>query len=164
MAQERLNDLVFVKYNRTLRKRYDNRDSIDPILLKDIDESNEWLLGRMEEDSDGDEFVFEDDTLTWSAVDRAAGANDPSYRTRSSGITINEGRQEKDPNMARGKGKAKVTLGSSSSSRAPRAVQEKEILESDDDIWNEDEDEYEEDLGVSEDNAENEELEFDDDE
>jgi len=41
---------------------------MDPILLKDIDESNEWLLGKMDGDSDDDTFVFEDDDLTWAAV------------------------------------------------------------------------------------------------
>jgi len=43
---------------------------MDPILLKDIDESDEWFLGRMDGDSDDDDdtFVFEDDNLTWAAV------------------------------------------------------------------------------------------------
>ncbi|CAL5349728.1 unnamed protein product [Camellia sinensis] len=59
LAQKRLNDLVFVKYNRALRRRYNSRDTIDPIALTDVDESNEWLVGRMEE-----ELVFEDDTFT----------------------------------------------------------------------------------------------------
>ncbi|KAL0394959.1 UNVERIFIED_CONTAM: hypothetical protein Slati_4462100 [Sesamum latifolium] len=53
--QKRLNDLVYIKYNRVLRRRYDARDTIDPIALDDINESNEWLLGRLnlsEEDDD----------------------------------------------------------------------------------------------------------------
>ena len=37
---------------------------MDPILLKGTDESNEWLLGRIDVDSDDDTFVFEDDNLT----------------------------------------------------------------------------------------------------
>ncbi|GMP82231.1 hypothetical protein CsSME_00036635 [Camellia sinensis var. sinensis] len=78
LAQKRLNDLVFVKYNRALRRRYNSRDTIDPITLTDIDESNEWLVGRMEE-----KLVFEDDTLTWDDVARAAGVEDSSQRTRS---------------------------------------------------------------------------------
>lgn len=39
---------------------------MDLILLEDIDESNEWLLGSMEDDNSGDEveYVFGDDDLT----------------------------------------------------------------------------------------------------
>lgn len=40
LAQARLNDLLFIKYNRTLTHRYDLHDKIDPIKLNDIDESN----------------------------------------------------------------------------------------------------------------------------
>ncbi|XP_073059753.1 uncharacterized protein [Primulina eburnea] len=39
LAQKRLNDLVFIKYNRALKRRYDLRDKIDPISLDDIDDS-----------------------------------------------------------------------------------------------------------------------------
>ncbi|XP_019261290.1 PREDICTED: uncharacterized protein LOC109239218 [Nicotiana attenuata] len=39
----RLNDLMYIKYNRTLKRRYDARNTIDPILLDNIDEANEWL-------------------------------------------------------------------------------------------------------------------------
>ncbi|RWR88532.1 hypothetical protein CKAN_01754700 [Cinnamomum micranthum f. kanehirae] len=48
LDQKRLNDLVFVKYNRALKRRYDMSDILDPISLKDIDESNEWLHGRVD--------------------------------------------------------------------------------------------------------------------
>ncbi|XP_028092781.1 serine/threonine-protein kinase SRK2I-like isoform X5 [Camellia sinensis] len=62
LEQQRLNDLVYVKYNRTLRFRYDMRNTLDPISLQNIDESNEWLLGRMDGESDEDnEPVFDDD-------------------------------------------------------------------------------------------------------
>lgn len=78
--------MVFVKYNRALQRRYKRSDTRDPILLEEIDESNEWLTGRMEggDSSDGelDDLVFEDDGLTWSAVSKAAGAEEPSYLTR----------------------------------------------------------------------------------
>ncbi|XP_016565507.1 uncharacterized protein LOC107863851 [Capsicum annuum] len=40
----RLNDLVYVKYNRTLTRLYDIRHSIDPIILENIEDANEWLL------------------------------------------------------------------------------------------------------------------------
>ena len=40
------------------------------------------LLGRKDGDSDNDTFVFEDDNLTWAAIARASGADEPSYHTR----------------------------------------------------------------------------------
>ncbi|CAM8981053.1 unnamed protein product [Rhodiola kirilowii] len=86
LAQSRLNDMVFVKYNRALKRRYSSKDTTSPILLNDIDESNEWLLGRMEGASPNDDvgnLVFSDDNLTWNVVARTSGANDPSYATRS---------------------------------------------------------------------------------
>ncbi|RVW19250.1 hypothetical protein CK203_095877 [Vitis vinifera] len=87
LDHQRLNDLVYIKDNRALKRRYNERSTIDPISLKDIDDSNEWLIGRMEdEDSHGgaqDDFVFDDDNLTWSDVARAARAEEartlPSY-------------------------------------------------------------------------------------
>ena len=84
LAQQRLNDLVFVKYNRTLKRRYDARDSLDPICLGDIDDNNEWLMESMDGESDNeDELVFDDDILTWGVVARASGVEEEAYRTRS---------------------------------------------------------------------------------
>ncbi|KAL0320370.1 UNVERIFIED_CONTAM: hypothetical protein Sradi_5298500 [Sesamum radiatum] len=75
-----------VKYNRALRRRYDARDTIDPIALDDIDESNEWLLGRLNlSEEDGDEEnarVFEGDDLTWGDVVRAFGVDEDAYTFR----------------------------------------------------------------------------------
>ncbi|GMQ01633.1 hypothetical protein CsSME_00048203 [Camellia sinensis var. sinensis] len=79
LAQKRLNDLVFVKYNKALKRRYMKRANIDPISLKDIDESNEWLIGRMENG-----LVFDDDSLGWDDVAVAAGVEESNQRTRSS--------------------------------------------------------------------------------
>ena len=45
-----MNDLVYIKYIRALKRRYNLRDTIDPISMKDIEDSNEWLTGRVEED------------------------------------------------------------------------------------------------------------------
>ncbi|XP_011099989.2 uncharacterized protein LOC105178251 [Sesamum indicum] len=42
----------FIKYNRALKRLYDARDTIDHIILDEIDESNEWLLGKLTLDSD----------------------------------------------------------------------------------------------------------------
>ncbi|KAJ9688880.1 hypothetical protein PVL29_014498 [Vitis rotundifolia] len=87
LHHQRLNDLVYIKYNRALKRRYNERNTIDPISLKAIDDSNEWLIGRMEdEDSHGgaqDGFVFDDDNLTWGDVARAIGAEEASFDTRT---------------------------------------------------------------------------------
>ena len=31
-----------------MKKRYDERDTVESIILKEIDESNEWLIGTLE--------------------------------------------------------------------------------------------------------------------
>ena len=60
MDHQRLNDLVYIKYNGTLMKRYNECDMIDPITLKYIDNSNEWLMGRMEDEgAPENDLVFE---------------------------------------------------------------------------------------------------------
>ncbi|GER42567.1 hAT transposon superfamily [Striga asiatica] len=101
LDKKRLNDLVYVKYNRALRLRYDGRDRIDPILLNEIKESNEWLLGKMEGESDGDDddLVFEGEDLTWDAVAKASGAEEPTYRTRE------KAQSSKSKEVDKGKGK-----------------------------------------------------------
>jgi len=61
-------------------------DTIDPIILTHIDESNEWLTGKLDEENDkDDETVFPDDVgdgLTWSNVAAAARVGEPSYQFR----------------------------------------------------------------------------------
>lgn len=75
--------MVFVKYNQDLKERFDNRDVIDPILLNDIDDSNEWLVGEMGGDGDAEnELVFGDDTLTWGDVANVVGAGESIRYTR----------------------------------------------------------------------------------
>ena len=70
MAQGRLNDMVYVKFNRALERRYNKEGNADPIILNEIDDSNEWLMGRMEDDSeDDDDLVYVDE--------------EPSHFTRS---------------------------------------------------------------------------------
>ncbi|XP_024969119.1 uncharacterized protein LOC112508665 [Cynara cardunculus var. scolymus] len=83
LAQERLNDMVYVKFNRALQRRY-KEGSSDPIILEDIDESNEWLMGRMDNDDEDDDLVFIDDDLTWDDVGRASGAYETPHFTRAS--------------------------------------------------------------------------------
>ena len=62
-------------------------DTIDPISLKDVDDSNEWLIGRVEEDEVEeffeDDLVFNDDILTWGNVARAFGVEEERFNFRS---------------------------------------------------------------------------------
>ena len=65
-------------------KRYTECHTIDPIILKDIDDSNEWLMGRMEDEGVvEDDLVFEGDDLTWGDVERASGAEELRVYTRA---------------------------------------------------------------------------------
>ncbi|KAF7833672.1 protein FAM50A-like [Senna tora] len=87
----------------SLRRRFNERDSIDPISLKDIDDSNEWLLGKVEEELDDN--VFKNDDLTWQDVAIASGAEEPLRYSRKRSST-----QAPTPRMAK-----KEALASSSS-------------------------------------------------
>ncbi|XP_070032643.1 uncharacterized protein [Nicotiana tomentosiformis] len=83
LEHQRLNDLVYVKYNRALKARYDLRSVIDPISLYSIDHSNEWLVGKMGVNVEAeDELVFGDDSLTWGDVARASGSENALTYTR----------------------------------------------------------------------------------
>ena len=46
LKQKKLSDLVYVKYNHKLKERYDRHNVIDPISLQEIDDCNEWLIGK----------------------------------------------------------------------------------------------------------------------
>ncbi|XP_059638415.1 uncharacterized protein LOC132280296 [Cornus florida] len=83
LAQTTLNDLVFIKYNRALRRRYNMCNTLDPILLDDIDESNEWLTRRMDDSDAEHDLVFEDDSLTWGDVASFASIRENSRPQRS---------------------------------------------------------------------------------
>ncbi|KAD7476981.1 hypothetical protein E3N88_00117 [Mikania micrantha] len=55
LAQEKLNNMVYVKYNRALQCRHRKEGTTDLIELEGIDESNEWLMGKMEDDEQTDD-------------------------------------------------------------------------------------------------------------
>lgn len=64
---------------------------MNPIELNDIDESNEWLMGRMDgsySNDEDDDLVFEDDDLTWKHVSQATGAEEPIHLTRAEKIQV----------------------------------------------------------------------------
>ncbi|KAL0439647.1 UNVERIFIED_CONTAM: hypothetical protein Slati_2447700 [Sesamum latifolium] len=112
LEQKRLNDLVFIKYNRALRRRYDTRDTIDPILLDEIDESNEWLLGSLTLDSDEENTtVFEDDDLTWGDVARAVGVDEEAYSLRSQSTKEPWGTSKASPSEASKKASSSKSTG-----------------------------------------------------
>ncbi|XP_076887099.1 uncharacterized protein LOC143537156 [Bidens hawaiensis] len=77
LAQEKLRNLVYVKFNRDCDCRHKKEGTADPILPEEIDESNEWLMGRMEDDVKGnqnnDDLVFDGDDLTFGVVGEASG-------------------------------------------------------------------------------------------
>ncbi|XP_075096943.1 uncharacterized protein LOC142174720 [Nicotiana tabacum] len=116
LTLKRLNDLVFIKYNRTLKRRYNARNVIGPISLDNIDDANEWLTGVLEDHAD--EEVFEDTSyLTWGDVAEARGIGERIYGLRGSTSTSSSQR----------KGKEAVTLS---------LVDEEEEVEEDDEQYN----------------------------
>ncbi|PNY14079.1 hypothetical protein L195_g010751, partial [Trifolium pratense] len=81
LEHQKLQDLVFIKYNQNLKERYDSDDVIDPVVLdNEIDSSNEWLLG--DEVEAQPDLVFDGDDLSWLDVDIASGAAKPTINTR----------------------------------------------------------------------------------
>ncbi|XP_020265549.1 uncharacterized protein LOC109841094 [Asparagus officinalis] len=108
LDHNRLQDLVFCKYNQALKERFDCRDIVDPIKLTDIDESNEWLLGQFGEgDNAENDLVDEEDDLRWGVVGEATGVEEnwgPNLRSTatarvrgsSSGIASSSRRREPD--------------------------------------------------------------------
>ncbi|KAH1189007.1 hypothetical protein HKD37_20G055506 [Glycine soja] len=126
LEHKRLHDLVYVKYNQAPHRRYNLRDKIDPISLNEIDECDEWLLGEMDGDGDGEDRVFEeeDDDLNWRHVYNALDLGKPIYsrrkrkqRTRGAG---QEGTSQRS---------SKRCKGGASSTRKGKMVQVEEALE-----------------------------------
>ncbi|XP_042387691.1 uncharacterized protein LOC121979764 [Zingiber officinale] len=82
LDHKKLHDLVYVKYNQTLKACAVKKDKGDPIVLRNIDDcNNEWLTGMMEA---GEEPIFDDDddTLTWNVVAEAIGVEEVIRHTR----------------------------------------------------------------------------------
>ncbi|CDY19921.1 BnaC09g31870D [Brassica napus] len=127
LAQSRLNDMVFVKYNRVLQCRMKRNDAKDPIPLEEIDDINEWLMGKMDGNSSNDEddaFVHDDEDLTLSVVSEAVGAEEPDYTTRGA----------KTPTSAKNnKGKG-ITMSSTQSKRYGPSPSHLELVDEDDDV------------------------------
>ncbi|XP_025692958.1 uncharacterized protein [Arachis hypogaea] len=112
LDHERMESLVFIKYNQQLIERYNLKDEVDPIALNDIDECNEWLVGEIgtatfRDDSVDDDanLVHQDDnTLSWNIVFKAMGGHEPTSNTRRQ-----QNRKRKEPATARGGAKGGPT-------------------------------------------------------
>ncbi|XP_019457653.1 PREDICTED: uncharacterized protein LOC109358041 [Lupinus angustifolius] len=122
---KRMHDLVYVKYNQALKRRYNIKDEVDPISLNDIDECNEWLVGEMDSDDDegGNERVFvdDDDDLQCDVVYKASEIGEPRMSTRRQKI--------KNILLIRSRGKAKKAKGGSSSSKKGKDKILEEVVE-----------------------------------
>nr|XP_033511842.1 uncharacterized protein LOC117276623 [Nicotiana tomentosiformis] len=95
LTLKRFNDLVFIKYNRTLRRRYNARNIIDPISLDNIDDANEVLTGVPEDHAD--EEVFEKTSnITWGDVAEARRIGEKIYGLRGNISTSNSQRKGKE--------------------------------------------------------------------
>lgn len=71
MEHQRLNDLVYIQYNRKIATRFQKRRedgrNFDPLLLDDFQWDNEWVNG---------EVVDPGDEELWMGVDRALDATE----------------------------------------------------------------------------------------
>jgi len=47
--------VVYIQYNQQFAQRYNIRDEINPIILNDMDECNEWLMGQVDDNNDNEE-------------------------------------------------------------------------------------------------------------
>lgn len=50
--QKRLNDLVYFRYNRALKRRFDAYAVQDPIAIDITEDCNKWFLGKSFDDAD----------------------------------------------------------------------------------------------------------------
>jgi len=76
-----LQNLVFVKYNHTLKEQQDNDEKIYQLIMDDlnINIGSEWLLCDEVRQSD----VVYDDDLCWLDVEVASRTAEPIFNTRS---------------------------------------------------------------------------------
>src|SRR6266498_2410970 len=77
LLHKRLNDVVFVSYNRKMRTRFQMRrekagKSYDPLVMKDFDWDNEWADSSVVPLQGARGCVHD---LTWEDVDEAVGAS-----------------------------------------------------------------------------------------
>ncbi|CAI8588967.1 unnamed protein product [Vicia faba] len=77
LEHQRLQDLVFIKYNQALVERFEIQDKIDLMKFNEINFHTEWLMGEMENvGDDGEDLIHPNHDLNWSQVVDASGANE----------------------------------------------------------------------------------------
>ncbi|OIS98439.1 hypothetical protein A4A49_61002, partial [Nicotiana attenuata] len=94
LTLKRLHNLVFIKYNRALRHRYNHHNLIDPILLDNIDEAKEWLT-RVLENCEDEEAFEGDSNFTWGDVADASGVGENPYGLKGNTSSSSSNRKEK---------------------------------------------------------------------
>ncbi|ERN20605.1 hypothetical protein AMTR_s00070p00104420, partial [Amborella trichopoda] len=99
-------------YNQRLKERHLERLQIeDPILVKDLDPTSEWLV----EPDATDEPVFEGESLTWTQVQEAA------EETREEGSYVEEDDNSDDDDLA-----SSLNSGGLHAGRQPRVASDDE--------------------------------------
>ncbi|XP_023736928.2 uncharacterized protein LOC111884863 [Lactuca sativa] len=93
LLQQKLNELVFIQYNIRLQKRFMSlqNKSLDPILLRDVEENDDWTIPMEDELQD---FVDGGDDLLWSDVQEAMGATvdaPPNIRSKRESYRDDDG-------------------------------------------------------------------------
>ncbi|XP_020988556.2 uncharacterized protein LOC107458126 [Arachis duranensis] len=78
LDHERMESLVFIKYNQQLIERYNLKDEVDPIALNDIDECNEWLVGEIGTATFRDDDNMDDKKKKEPATARGGAKGGPS--------------------------------------------------------------------------------------
>ncbi|KAF3627882.1 hypothetical protein FXO37_29637 [Capsicum annuum] len=82
LTLKRLSELVFIKYNRTLRHRYNVHNGFDPISLDKIDVANEWLIGI--ENAEDESISYGDTEYTWGVVIEESRVDERHYGLKAS--------------------------------------------------------------------------------
>ncbi|KAL4343095.1 hypothetical protein AHAS_Ahas11G0044100 [Arachis hypogaea] len=152
LDHERMESLVFIKYNQQLIERYNLKDEVDPIALNNIDECNERLVGEIgtatfrdddNMDDDADLVHQDDNTLSWNLVFEAMGGHEPTTYTRRQ-----QNKKRKEPATARGGAKGGPSGSKASKKGKGNAVivEEEEEPEFEDEEDSENEEEQEEEI------------------
>ncbi|KAL4370972.1 hypothetical protein AHAS_Ahas06G0119200 [Arachis hypogaea] len=158
LDHERMECLVFIKYNQQFIERYNLKDEVDPIALNDIDECNEWLVGEIETatfrdddnmDDDADLVHQDDNTLSWNLVFEAMRGHEPTTYTRRQ-----QNKNRKEPAIVRGGAK-----GGPSGSKASKKGKGKSVI-----VEEEEEPEFEDEDDSENEEKQEEEIQFNDNE
>ncbi|KAL5681168.1 hypothetical protein ACJX0J_007553, partial [Zea mays] len=109
LEHKRLNDLVYVSYNRKMADRFqkirEEGKNFDPLILEDFDWDNEWV-DPLANSSHVSNALGDDFNLSWDQVDEAIGASahlrGRNFPRRAAGgcVRRNEDLEEEETNLA----------------------------------------------------------------